>query len=110
MRKVIIESPFAANEKHTEVEHREYLNRCIHDSVLRDESPYASHKMLVDSLDDSIPEERTLGIEAGFAWKHLDGVNTVFYLDYGWSGGMQKAWTYCKNNNLPFEYREIGKN
>ena len=111
MKKVIIESPFMGNDEHSEAEHRKYLNRCIHDTVLRGESPYASHKMLVDSLDDSKPDERELGIQAGFEWKHLDGVTTVFYDDYGWSSGMKYALRYMEEHGITeYAIRKIGKN
>lgn len=73
------------------------------------ESPYASHLLYTQPnvLDDSIPEERNLGIEAGFAWKHQAGVLTVFYTDCGWSQGMMRAQTYCIENNLPYEIRSF---
>ena len=90
MKLTIIESPFAGTPEHSEKEHRDYLDRCIKDSIDRGESPYASHKMLVDSLDDSDPEQRKIGIEAGLAWGTMANI-IVFYLDYGWSSGMENG-------------------
>ncbi len=58
---VIIESPYKSLENSSVDDHRAYLNRAIHDAVMRGETPYASHKMLVDSFDDAKPEERALG-------------------------------------------------
>jgi len=58
-------------------------------------------------LDDNDADERKLGIDAGFVWKHMPGVKTVFYVDYGISSGMRLALDYCKNNNIDYEMREL---
>jgi len=104
MKLVIIESPFKGDT----ARNKRYLRSCIRDCLKRGESPYASHRMLTDALDDDIPEERALGIEAGLAWAHVrqpvfdsdpaDGyilrynlVCHAFYIDLGFSGGMQLA-------------------
>lgn len=109
MKLIIIESPFAPSEKHTVDEHIDYARLCMHDSLLRGEAPYASHLLYTQEsvLDDTVPEERKLGIEAGFAWKHVEGVLTVFYTDLGYSNGMKQAIEYCRVNNLPYELRSL---
>lgn len=109
MQLVIIETPYAASKKFTVEAHVEYAQRCMHDSLLRGEAPYASHLLYTQPnvLDDKVPDERKLGIEAGFAWKHLDGVLTVFYVDLGYSSGMIQAIEYCRVNNLPYELRTL---
>lgn len=61
----IIESPFKGATKAEESRNRAYLNKCIRWCIEQGYSPYASHKMLVDSLDDALPNERLLGREAG---------------------------------------------
>lgn len=64
-----------------------YLERCLRDCALRGESPYASHRMLVGSLDDTNESERSLGLRLGFAiGRRLDA--SVFYVDRGVSAGM----------------------
>lgn len=75
------------------------------------ETPYASHLLYTQPnvLDDLVEEERALGIYAGFAWKHLPQVHTVFYLDKGMSNGMQLALDYCKKHNMTFETRYLYK-
>jgi hypothetical protein len=85
MKRVIIESPYAGNVARNKL----YLQYCIRDCLRRSESPYASHQMLTEALDDNDPEQRKLGMEAGFAWS--DGSTHVFYVDLGWSGGMNAA-------------------
>jgi len=86
MKRVIVESPFAGDRRRN----RRYLESCLRDCVLRGESPYASHKMLTDCLDDEVPEERKLGMGGGYTW-WVVADDIVFYVDLGWSGGMQKA-------------------
>lgn len=114
MRRVIIESPYAGNV----AEHMRYLQRCIRDCVARGESPYASHQMLTQALDDATPSERARGIEAGFAWREAADA-TVVYTDYGISGGMRcgitdAEWYIRKDrpdlNVHALEYRTIGRN
>ena len=87
----IIESPYAGLVPLN----RAYLQACIRDSLSRGETPYASHQMLTDALDDGDPEQRELGIKAGLDMrKHLiEGCRAivVFYTDLGWSPGMLRA-------------------
>lgn len=102
---VIVESPFAGDVERN----KRYLERCLRDCIGRGESPYASHKMLTDCLDDTDPDERRMGIEAGFAWKQR-GVRTVFYEDLGWSNGMNRARELCQKEGVPFEVRTLPRN
>jgi len=105
MRRVIIESPYAGDRKRNET----YLKRCIKDSLDRGEAPFASHAIYTQVLDDDIPEQRILGIEAGLVW--MDCVNSViFYTDYGMSAGMEIALAKANRIGAPTEERTIGKN
>lgn len=92
MRKpVIIESPF----KGWVSLNKAYLQACIRDTLNRGETPYASHQMLTDALDDGNPEERELGISAGLDLRTIllrDKETIVaYYTDLGWSSGMKRA-------------------
>lgn len=95
--KVVVESPYAANEWFTVEDHLTYLRACLRDSVLRGESPYASHGLLTQEgvLNDEIREERNRGIIAGHAWYPVAN-KIVFYADFGVSRGMdfslQRLW------------------
>lgn len=103
MKLTILESPYAG-----EIEANvEYAQKCMHDMLTRGEAPYASHLLYTQPnvLNDDKPDERALGIAAGFAWKHIKGVNTVFYADLGMSRGMEMAVNYCKEHNMPYEIR-----
>lgn len=105
MKRVIIESPFAGDVERNKL----YLNRCVLDSLLRNESPYASHVFFTQFLDDDVLEERALGINAGLAWSHAAEL-AVVYEDYGISKGMRLGIEYHEKNGTPVEYRRIGKN
>lgn len=102
MKRVIVESPFKGDRKRNKA----YLESCLRDCIDRHESPYASHKMLTDCLDDDTPEERFIGIEAGFAWKSVADLH-VFYTDLGFSGGMKKSLDICVHSNLPYVMRTL---
>jgi hypothetical protein len=101
MKRIILESPFAGDTQ----THIAYARACIKDSLLRGESPIASHLLYTQEgiLDDTIPEERQLGINAGLAWKSVADLH-VFYIDLGMSPGMVYA---AKNSKIPKEIREI---
>jgi hypothetical protein len=88
MRRVIIESPFAGATPELAARNLKYLRAAILDCVRREESPYASHRMLTDALNDAEPNERALGIEAGFAWRGVSNA-TIVYHDLGFSIGMR---------------------
>lgn len=101
---VILESPYAGNiEKNIQ-----YARLCMRDSLLRGESPIASHLLYTQPgiLKDEVLEERQWGIDAGLAWlKKAD--KHVFYIDYGYSKGMLYANQYSINHNIPIEERKI---
>jgi len=104
MIKVIIESPYAGDVKRNIT----YAKHCMNDSLRRGEAPIASHLLYTQDgiLDDDIPEERMLGINAGLAWKSVAD-KQVFYIDYGYSSGMKYAKEYAVKNNIEIEERQI---
>lgn len=86
MKPVILETPYAGDVERNLAYARYAMHDCL---VNHNESPYASHLLYTQEhvLDDNIPQERELGIRAGFAWRQ-QSVKTVFYVDLGWSPGM----------------------
>lgn len=106
MKLVIIESPFAGEV----AANIAYAKRAVHDCLARGEAPIASHLLFTQPgiLDDNIPGERKLGIDAGLAWYRV-AEGAMFYTDRGWSRGMLAAKEYVIANNVPFEERSIGK-
>lgn len=104
MKRVIIESPYAGDVERN----LEYGRACLRDSLMRGESPIASHLLLTQQgvLDDIYPTERRLGIKAVLAWCEVsDG--TVVYADYGVSAGMLQGIDRAQALDKPVEYRHI---
>jgi hypothetical protein len=87
MTPVVIETPYAGDV----TGNLAYLWECCKDALSRGESPYASHGFFTQFLDDTNPEERKTGIEAGFVWGAL-ACTRVFYVDLGVSSGMRKGF------------------
>jgi hypothetical protein len=88
VRRVIVESPYAGDiERNVR-----YARAAVADCIKRGEAPIASHLLFTQPgvLDDSKPEERKLGIEAGYAWWSVAQA-IIFYEDLGWSNGMLAA-------------------
>lgn len=99
MKPVIVESPYAANEKHSVKDHELYLRECLRWCLDNRYTPYASHRMLTDVLNDSVEQERELGITAGLAM--ASAINTVFvFVDYGLSDGMERAIDHHAQNGV----------
>lgn len=104
MKRVILESPYAGDiERNVN-----YARACVRDSLSRGEAPIASHLLYTQEgvLNDEIPEERQLGIDAGLAWKNVADKH-VFYIDYGYSRGMRYARQYATDNSIEVEERRI---
>lgn len=95
MIRVQLESPFmgkGATLKERELETKKnvaYARAAMRDAIKRGETPFASHLLYTQPgvLDDNIPAERSLGIDAGFAWRSA-AAKTVVYQDRGLSTGM----------------------
>lgn len=106
MKLVILESPYAGDV----LKNIQYARRCVRDSLLRGESPIASHLLYTQDsiLNDNIPEERQLGIDAGLAWKTVAEA-TVVYADLGISKGMQYGIDQAKKQGIEVEIRYLFK-
>ena len=106
MLRVILESPFAGDIERN----IKYARLCVRDSLLRGESPIASHLLYTQEgiLNDEIEFERMHGINAGLAWKKVADLQ-VFYIDYGLSNGMQYGMDYAKEHGIKYELRKILK-
>lgn len=104
-RRVILESPFAGDVQ----ANLEYARAAVRDSLLRGESPLASHLLYTQPgiLDDGNREERHMGIEAGLAWGTAAEA-TVVYTDRGISTGMHLGINRARLEGRPVEYRSLG--
>ena len=110
VRLVILESPFAGNPTET-AKNITYARACMLDCLLRGEAPYASHLLYTQEgvLDDTVPEQRKLGIEAGLAWGQKAEA-TVVYTDRGISTGMLQGIERARRQGRPIEARSLNGN
>lgn len=106
MRRVILESPYAGNVE----ENVAYARACLRDSLKRGEAPIASHLLYTQPgvLDDDVPAERELGIQAGLSWGH-EAEATVVYTDRGVSTGMHYGIARAVKEQRPIEYRMLSE-
>src|SRR5690554_4680753 len=106
LTKVILESPFAGDVE----ANIEYARKCMRDCFMRGEAPIASHLLYTQDgiLDDDIPDERQLGIDAGLLWgAHAE--KTVIYKDRGISRGMEYGIENAKKAGRPIEWRWLSE-
>ncbi len=109
MRKVLVESPYAGKTPEEVERNVRYARACLRDCFLNhDEAPFASHLLYTQPgvLDDTVPEERSRGINAGFVWGTLAEA-TVVYEDLGISRGMAHGIQNARNLGRPVEFRTL---
>ena len=104
MKIVCVESPFFGNVSRNTA----YARAALRDCLIRGEAPYASHLLYTQPgvLNDNIDSDRTMGIDAGFAFKSLCKT-TVVYEDFGVSNGMQKGIRAAEALGHEIEYRTL---
>jgi len=101
---VIIESPYMGNVKSNVA----YARKCMSDSLLRGESPFASHLLYTQVLDDNVPELRGMGMSRAFAWySHADLM--AVYIDKGISNGMKMGMEVAEKLGIEMVYRTLDK-
>lgn len=107
MKLVVIESPFRGTTREM-AQYTAYLQAAMHDCLTRGEAPYASHGLYTQDgvLDDTIPEERELGIQAGFAWRQVAELTAV-YDNFGFSDGMRYGIRDSDKRGVVVEYRTL---
>ena len=108
MRLVILESPYAATTSEGIQANVDYARACLRDSLMRGESPIASHLLYTQpgGLDDADPDERQRGIDAGLAWRMVAEASVV-YIDRGISAGMQYGIKTALSRGIPVEMRRL---
>lgn len=111
MKRVIVESPYAGKDDTETKRNINYARSCVRDSLYRGEAPFASHLLYTQSgiIDDNIPKEREMGINAGlFLLKDAD--LTAVYMDLEISKGMEYGIRNAKENEREIEFRKLGEN
>jgi hypothetical protein len=108
VKRVVIESPLNDVTEELIQENLHYARRCLLDSLRRGEAPYASHVLFhhKDLLNDLRPDERRLGMEAGFTWGKEAELVAV-YTDRGISRGMQAGIDTYRHRGIPVEMRTL---
>lgn len=101
---VLIESPFAGDVE----SNIRYAQACMRDSLFRGEYPFVMHLLYTQEgiLDDDVPLERALGIEAGLAWGKK-ARKTIVYTNLGITPGMEEGILRAKEEGREIEYREL---
>ncbi|MDO8600219.1 MAG: hypothetical protein Q7R73_01190 [bacterium] len=128
MKRVIVESPYMAQkislpkpfgflnifvnffyQKWILRRNLKYARACLRDCLQRGEAPFASHLLYTQDgvLRDEVPEERKLGMEAGFVWGEC-AEKTVVYINLGLSSGMIKGMERAIKAKRLIEYRSLG--
>lgn len=102
---VIVESPYAGDVERNE----SYARAAMHDCLVRGEAPYASHMLYTQPgvLDDTVPAERALGMEAGWTFTRVAD-RVVVYTDLGVSRGMRGGMERAALHGVPVETRWLG--
>lgn len=103
-RLVVVESPYAGNV----TKNIAFARACVEDCLRRGEVPVASHLLYTQPgvLDDDKPEERQLGMEAGWALMRVaDAV--VVYTNLGFSSGMEAGIRRAEQLGVPVERRYL---
>jgi len=102
---VIIESPYMGNVKSNVA----YARKCMSDSLLRGESPFASHLLYTQILDDNKDIERLTGMSRAFNWyRHADLM--AVYTDKGISNGMKMGMEVAEKLGIEMVYRTLNGN
>lgn len=99
---VIVESPYTGD---IEANRRYAIEACA-DCFKRGETPFASHLLYPQILDELNKAQREQGIEAGYRF-WLVARKVVFYTDRGWSEGMTRARNRADFLGYPQEERQL---
>jgi hypothetical protein len=102
LRLVVLESPYAGDV----ADNIEYARECLRDSLMRGEAPLASHLLYPQVLDDTNPDERQQGIDAGLSWLKSASASVV-YADRGITKGMEYGIAAAKAAGLKIEIRYL---
>ena len=111
MRRIILESPLAADTPKGRDRHLAYGRACLKHALLQADSPIGFHLLWADGeiLNDCIPIERQYGFLAASEWYHPDVVSAiVVYGDLKISKGMALGIQRGIDAGIPIQYRTIG--
>lgn len=108
IRRVVLESPYAAPTDEAREANIQYARDCMADSLNRGEAPFLGHLLYTQVWEDRVPELRRKGIDAHCEWIAVcDAV--VLYTDKGITNGMRDAMTVAMRLGRPFEMRTLAE-
>ncbi|MFM0417483.1 DUF7768 domain-containing protein [Paraburkholderia aromaticivorans] len=105
---VIVESPYFNEDPDIMLANIEYARACMTDSLIRRESPFLSHLLYTQIMDDTNTDLRELGIDAGLDWGKV-AQETIVYTDRGLSSGMKYGIQRAIADGRPITYRSLYK-
>jgi hypothetical protein len=109
---VLMESPFRGNNYSSVELNVDYGRLCLHDCLIKGEAPFASHLLytLPKVLNDKIPQERKMGMEAGWEIGKRADLSAVYVDLIGdWSHfeGIAKGVVRAIQERRPVEFRNL---
>ena len=105
MKLLYICSPYRATDAETLQRNVEYAKALTRTIFLRGDCPVTPHLYMTQCLDESIEEEREIGLGAGMnILRRCDGI--VVGMKYGISEGMAAEIQCAKDGGMMIEYRE----
>lgn len=107
----IIESPYAGITEDDLLANVSYAREAMRRCLLAGFAPFASHLLYTQEgvLNDNIPKERALGIDAGLALRQVADIQ-MFFVDRGLSSGMLYALKVALVGVVPLEFVSICNN
>lgn len=105
---VIVETPYFNEDPAIMQANIEYARACMADCLIRRESPFLSHLLYTQIMDDRNTDLRALGIDAGLDWGKVAD-ETIVYTDRGISKGMQYGIERAIADLRPITYRSLYK-
>lgn len=106
MKLIYICSPYRANDAAILQRNIEYARELTRGVLLQGGVPVATHLYMTQCLEESIEEERNIGLAAGR--EILRRCDAVFVgAKYGISSGMKAEIELAKKNNIPVVFNEV---
>lgn len=102
MKLTILETPYSGNIQLN----LNFARACLLHSIHLGETPFASHLFYTQVLDDTIPQDRTLGMTLGFNFYHHAQLCAV-YTNLGISNGMLSGIRHAESLRIPVVYRRL---
>lgn len=102
MKRVIIESPYKGDIERN----LRFARAAMLDSILWGESPFASHLLYPQILNEDVEAERELGMRMGWDWmRSVDRV--VVYDNFGVTEGMARGMALAEHTGIEILRRTL---